>query len=664
MFDFSIADKLIAENSPFSNERTKLISLIIRHKKCVFTINELKFEPVELVNNGIIKIADNKLFILENDFFFYAVYVEFSKIFSYSVSENLETLFRFLRSVSEYFDSENHIGITQFCNGVFRMAIFHQHCLFIPDMLQYSITWRKEPDNPIYIFNEAFSEFMPYQKYGTDILLQLLRKINELLQDDDVNYNLDLGKTASGIRNFSVNNPQRGRELLTLLTNNFDAVNENISVNVIAGILQADKSFFTDIEEMATNETYQASLVVALSVQGTFSEQEIEKKLHIISNIKNNSEKYLRQLPQFYSSIIRNKNITNELIKQQCFEHLKNLIVRFEINLPFLVLHEMRLIKNHEREKTDLLITLLHHDQFDDQLLSNVSWIFFNFTSPEHYFRFLEAYVDKYKYKVDERIFEHGLPNIREKNPTEFDVLLIQFLTHNQGEKRWMAIRVFTKLSYFYGVKGFSVNILTLDPKAQFKLFTSILFALNEPKFTLPFILPLTYSTNDVVKEALINRLEVLTQDYGNKVLEIINQQWVNKTPEQQNIYERIHEYMERFYKEVDKKILIKELNPLYTQAKYYNAFMSNYSKVLRRTINENVDKKSIVRQVATTVFLARGGGWKHQRTGEITQLGTVGTNISLPRSLFISPDNFEWDRRIKQMENWENFLPEWQVTL
>ncbi|RZJ99945.1 MAG: hypothetical protein EOO46_21470 [Flavobacterium sp.] len=252
---------------------------------------------------------------------------------------------------------------------------------------------------------------------------------------------------------------------------------------------------------------------------------------------------------------------------------------------------------------------------------------------------------------------------MRNKKEADFDQHLIEFLIHDLGEIRWMGSRILSKLIFHDNMRHFAVNILELPSKSQFKLFTAVLSLINEAQHTLPLVVPLLESGNEAVKEGLISRLELLSEDYGSQVTDALNNYWPAKTEEQQAISDRIQHYMEDFFKRARKKTEVKELNPLHTQSSYFNTYMKSYQKHFERTINEGVDKNSIMRQLATTVVLAKGGGWKHAETGEVMQLSSIGTSMTLPRSYFVSPDNFEWDRMVDRLENWKNFLGEWEVT-
>ena len=102
----------------------------------------------------------------------------------------------------------------------------------------------------------------------------------------------------------------------------------------------------------------------------------------------------------------------------------------------------------------------------------------------------------------------------------------------------------------------------------------------------------------------------------------------------------------------------------MYTQSKYFNDYISLHGKLFSRKLEENVDQHSILSHISTTVILAKGGGWKNETKTEISQLHKFSSSMTLPRGYFISPDNFEWDRKIDMLEDWSNFFEGWEATI
>ena len=266
--------------------------------------------------------------------------------------------------------------------------------------------------------------------------------------------------------------------------------------------------------------------------------------------------------------------------------------------------------------------------------------------------------------KDNENICEDVLFHLRNNEPSVFDELLIDIMIADQPALRWMAQKLFGHLSYRNGLRCFDVDITTLPPRSQFKLFTAILADVHEPRYTLPFLLPLTGSANEVVKEALIARIELLTEEYNTLVLEVLKEEWKIMNAEQQAVFDRVDRCLSELNTQLEKKVKIKEFNPWHSYSKYINKFMSLQNKTLTRNMEAHLEKSSIMHQIATTVVLAKGGGWKLSDQPEVSQLTTFRPSFRFPRSYFISPDDFDYNRRMDQFADWSKFFEGWAAAI
>lgn len=663
IIDLDAYNRILVTESRLSEQLKKIVSIILESKKVIFNIAEIKFETDELVNSDIIKIEGEEIKLTENYLLLYACFLECCGKFNYSLSEDLKSLFLFLVQVREYFNLGTARGVRKFLDGVNLVAIYQHHYSFKPEIVKHLSTWTKEANSPLYIYTRAFSKFLPQNIYEPTYLLELLRRIYELNEYNDNVINFDLNELGEGIRKYVIKNKINGQILFNAILNNYDAVNESISISVIAGLLSEGGEICEKVNKIIENEICQPAFLVALSTIHIDSEIEITCVIDKILSIKTQSKKFLLQLPRFYISIINNKKISGSPLLFTCFQQLSNLICNDD-DISSTVLLHARFINGHEKEITNLVLHLINQEGYDDRFSDSISNLLYHLDNTNSFFEILFAHTQKVGFKFNERIFGHNVFEIRKKNESEFDKELIELLIHDQGQIRWMALRLLTTLAFHYGMKQFSFDVLSLSPKKQFKLFTSVLSSILEPHVSLPLILPLSYSPNEFVRESLICRLELLSEDYGKSVVQTLDQIWIEKTNEQREIYERVKLYENDFSNQIKRKSEIKELSPVYTQSAYYNAFMSNYSKVFKRNLNKDINQKSITRYLANTVILAKGGGWQNNNTGEVTQLGKIESSFALPGSYFISPDNFEWSRNLERIQSWENFLKEWEAIL
>ncbi|HWJ29956.1 MAG TPA: hypothetical protein VNS32_25675, partial [Flavisolibacter sp.] len=515
-------------------QMNQLINLIIDQKKFVFNTEEVPLDLTLLQENGIIEINGNIIGLGEHYLLSFLAYRTFTEKLGFELSDDLSAQFQFLEAVRAHFDSGKNQGVTRFLRGLDAIALYYHHQQHHTDIIASLESLDENKKDWVYLFSEAISNFLPHHQFSPTELLNLLRWLYTFHEYNKPGVaNLNIGRLREGLRLHAESQPEKSCDLMALLLNDFDGINEDIAVNIWTGLLEKDHNFLSQLKDFALNETYQPAVIVVLATKKVLNENEVNQVLCLVDEIKNESKKYRFQLPKLYGSIIANPAVSDNQIKQNCFDALKKLIIDPDSDFPFEVMGVIRFIPNWEGEKTELLKTLVAEEHFDPRLIPSISWIYLEFNESKFFFDFLKVVSAKFKFKFDEAIFEHTIPFLRDKQKTEFDQCLIEFLIHDLGEIRWMGSRILSKLIYHH-MRHFAVNILDLPAKSQFKLFTAVLSLINEARHTLPLILPMLESSNEAVKEGLISRLELLSEDYGSQISEALNHYWPEKTKEQQ----------------------------------------------------------------------------------------------------------------------------------
>ena len=126
---------------------------------------------------------------------------------------------------------------------------------------------------------------------------------------------------------------------------------------------------------------------------------EIDEAIALIINIKNYSKQYRQQLSQFYVKVI-NSQVLKVTIIAYSFEELTKLITDTDSDIAFSVLNLLTIIQEREKEKGELLTALVGQDHFNQNLVPGISHIFFNFQQPVNFFSVLNAYAEKWRFKI------------------------------------------------------------------------------------------------------------------------------------------------------------------------------------------------------------------------------------------------------------------------
>lgn len=665
MIDFTAFDKEIEEKSQRVTDTENLVLFIIKSNKCEFKKEEIDFDISLLVNENIISVSGDNIELNETPLLYYISLREFYKKFDYTLNNDLADLFVFLDKIYNYFVPKPHYGKSRFTAGINSLALWQQHQLFHPTFEVFLSTAKKEPGDSFYSFSKALSKIFPYLEYDAETILQLLTSLYNLHEFDKPGvHNLNIADISQGIIQFAEIQLEKAKQLLRQVKSNMTLLNETLSIPLLAGLRESDPLYFDELTTFSQDEKSHVALICSLSAGKPIAENDVPKVVDLIKEVRNESKKYRLKLARFYINLLLHPQLDQLNIQEDCWKELTLLATDNDADVASSVIQLLSIIKENEKAKSQLLIECVTKDHFNPNLTQIIGHILFEFKDSNPYFDFLRAYAAKYRFKADPKIYSDTAHYVREHNPEIFDKLLIDLAIDNNPGIRWMGERLITDLSFHRGLRSFAVDITELSAREQFKLFTSVLSDYHEPQYTIPFLLPLINSANEIVTEGLICRLEILTEDYGSAVTEAMKTSWPEMSPDQEAVFKRIENYMLQFSDQLSKKSKVKELNPWYTQSADFNNYLNQHRSLFARKMEQHIDENSIFRQLATTVVLAKGGGWKHESKEEVSQLSTFSSTMTLPRKYFISPDNFDWDRKMEIYEDWSNFFEVWEVII
>ncbi|WP_336516458.1 hypothetical protein [Pollutibacter soli] len=662
MFNFQIAEQKLKDEPSLVDNISLLLERIFTNKKFVFELDGVSELLPILLEYGIIEKNGEKYQVAHNNLFYYAVYREYTKTKSFVVNNSVEDLFAFLDLFETEFDGiTQKFGITRFLSGVFSIAIYHQHLNFQTDIIEISKKWEGLPNRQLEIFTTALIKFLPFHRYQLDDFLFLLHRVFTLYKYEEKEvFNITLNEIAKSLTAYSILQEGNSLALLEKIKSNHDPIDDIINNSLFIGFINSIDNYLENLVILFSNKYSQPSIINALSAKLTFNEKETATILGLLKTHQPFEQKALVQIPRLINALVnRTSEITEENINT-CFDILFDLLNIKEFEVQISVLNSVRHIDNYDSKKVKLLEKVLTLNHSTEKLIPHIAWVLYSFKDSKFYFDFLITYAYTFKFRINEDVFEHNIPWIRNISPEVFDKDLVHLVIHNDGEIRWLGRILVKTVSAHQNGFELSKALLHLPAKEQFKFFVSILSYLHDPEMAIPILLPLLESKDDLVVESLLCKLELLTEDYGSLITDILNHQWPEKTTFQESVISRIHDYLVNHSKIIDEKNSIKEIDPYYTQQRFLNEYLKVYTKNLQQGVSENVDQKSQFLRFAKKVVVAKSGGWKNPGSGEITKLSTFSTKMTLPISYFISPDNYEWEKLIERTENWSNFFPEW----
>lgn len=228
-----------------------------------------------------------------------------------------------------------------------------------------------------------------------------------------------------------------------------------------------------------------------------------------------------------------------------------------------------------------------------------------------------------------------------------FSELAVVFIIHPQGEYRIVGRRLWDE----YHMESTEFEVSDLDETSQCAFVYSMLQDFGNPETRLPKILPLLRKGSTKVKKFLMATLKPYTDDYMGHVVAACD-----KLNMKCKDSKTIKNYVDGRWEVIRKRKELKELSPIYTYGKEF--------REAKRIEVENMQSKmkeaernhhSMWKEFASTVILARGGGWR-MPDGSTQKLPLI--QFSAPARLLaesLSP---------REYENWlKELLRDWNDT-
>ncbi|VDH16547.1 Uncharacterised protein [Algoriella xinjiangensis] len=626
----------------------KFVDLIIKHKKLSFKVddfqvdNKLLEKKIIKEENGFIKILDFEkisIYFLNSYkvLFNFKINCEFSK--SVDFINQIESDFTQDGFVNDFFLLENEIWKAVILESNLQLK------LTFNDYLK-SINYKNKPDE-IYNFIEAYSSILPKLNLSEDSILENVLILIEITKNN-ADYNVELGQILNGIRNKCLIDYKFGIQLLnkSLL---FDLDKDKVISSIISGLYENNKIDFYDsvLNELIKKKTKLNAIFFGLSNISNVNENDCEIFINLIKLYPKDDTLNVSKTSLVFS-ILNSENIKFSTF---CFERLNNEIKNE--SSAYFILENLSRVKKYHSEKTELIINFINQNFFSIekyvQLISQIFWrmkelkylkkVIINIARIKPFKKFLKVFYSEFSFY----------------EKTDIDKFIIVLLTSDKAYKRALGIQLFDLLGKYQTPFRFEYDILQEPAITQYKLWVSLTDDFNQPNDRLVALLRLLDSKSETIRESFICKLEEISEDYGGLIIEILENNLKSTEKKHVLIINRIKNYIENYYsKNADIKRDILELNPYHTHFKYIKQFNELFSKKMRDTIEKGAKEDSLLSFLGTnTVQLSKGGGWKFGNRKEISQLGKFGSSISMPRSYFINPNQFEMEKGMTMMTDW-----------
>lgn len=392
--------------------------------------------------------------------------------------------------------------------------------------------------------------------------------------------------------------------------------------------------------------------VLALSVMfraQICTDQQANQYLDLALSCNQQHDDIRRHVASVVQQILRFPQVIQAHTITRCFCLLHTLAQSETSTVQGSVLHVIWLLDDFIGERFAVLMTLLRNPELDaafrtgktntvDTLLSS------SFNGCANWFAAFDEMVEQKAGAFKSEDFMGSLHNLAQHFGDEFMSQLRPRLIHRQGSVRQAANQILGYIEHHTPHLRFSVDDLhQLSPLQQYRLWLVINESFYQPAFTIPLLLPLFDTKDELVAELITCQLQLASENYMGQVLDTLESVCQPDNPRHQRVRQRVNAHFDAFLAYRQRKSVVNELNPQLTQ----HTLFQQFDDLRRISWNERMQQTLRTGSIASLfkeVLLSKGGGWRNSKTGVTSQLGHVQTTVSLPRFYFLRPHEMDFD--------------------
>lgn len=635
-----------------------LVNFCIRNKTLVFENANGEFNIELLLQLRILTLRSSKYFVEKQTLFAYVFFQEYKDIISASITSEFKSYVTFLKNItSEFSNNDYKQGYSDLEQELWAIAILESSINNDLNLVEYitSLEFEDESDE-LSVFYKGYCLALPSLKVEIEVFYKMSNQLIKL-SINNAEKNIPLYLLLEEIQSKALKDYQFGLDIFEYSLKQTDT-NPNFLVPIISGLFtNLGIDFYKiHINPLIDDETYSVAIISGLSYTSNISEEFASLFLEIYEKFNKSNSQVLINLPKLLFAILRS-NLIQDGSKSipTCFSHLEELITIDNTDLIHFILRENAYQEKNIEARINLVLKLISLPHFEvNKYLNSINNLLWSSTDIGYLKQVLISLAQNCPFKPISKYLKTTFHKFTENNKAGLDEIIINLLISDKASYRFLGLDVFDDV--YHKNARFSFEILSLDHLSQYKLWVSILQSYRQPKYTLPCLFPLLKSKSKIVKEAFVCKLEEYTENYGSEVLEIIKTNIDLAVPEFASVYERIEKHRQEH---LDKNILVKndinELNPYYTQNKLFTEFTYNYNRVFSRSLQKSTSESSVFLNFCTTIKLLKGGGWKTEGREEITKLGKISHDFSLPRNYFIEPEKIDYEHSVNLSKEWNN---------
>lgn len=470
------------------------------------------------------------------------------------------------------------------------------------------------------------------------------------------NVKVPSGEVYNAVKEYCIQQPANGWKILEFMVTNSKT---EFTTSALVGLsnIKFDDAF-SYARELFSQLEFREIAIYALGAFRYENRRSLEESLKLLESVALEEESLSAAVAKAYGQLVHNSAANDIGRIDYIFERLELFakLGKSEIALNILIT-VFRWGKSVEKEKRHKLLLNFVKIKTQDQIVVNeIRDALTSIKEPQYVLEFVKYWALNHPPEDDAQLFLHPLYESYNHDPKKFIEYFICLLTHDRGKVRFYANlnTNFLRLTE-ENEKIWVDNIEKFDIDKKDKFIKSILAHTTDPENRMRLVLLLLRKKDNKVFNLVLQRFVWLIHDFGDSVKKVVESCLDDTIAFEQQFIETFLSYYNQITGFWHKKKSIKEFNPFENQCSYIYKFNELFYKTHDAELRRETEKRSALLQMATKIPIGRGRKFKVGNNDQYSNMGEFKASFLLPRTYFIYPELYDYERRKRLLEDWES---------
>lgn len=465
-----------------------------------------------------------------------------------------------------------------------------------------------------------------------------------------------------GVTKFVQQNPKRGENIVDLIKVDYTVKDANFLRCIFSALFKIDPiNYFQYLSGLFEINEWKAIIIGAFSLSIPNDEILITNVLNVIEEIDEDDIISQQYLAYFYGSVVSYKDSIKEITASRCESGLFRLLADKRVELQNAVINAVNLKNTPIEIIHKIAISLLknpHHTPDFYRIVPyqfNIIDTFYSvrIKSIDLFIEFLVEFVKIVPGRYDGSRFPASTQFYLKLDLLKFSKAVLLLLYNDLGKIRMLGSVLLDQIIEYNGEFRYTTDLIQLSEQEQVKYILTINYGISDFLKRFRLAIPLFNSTYINVVQLLVGIIK--EKIYGYPLLvDILEQELPLEVPARNSTLDILRKWKDEVAEVQVLKSGLKELSPVFCQARIYSAFNKKHNAYWKAMMDKNIRENSIVSVLGIKkIPVARGGGWKPPGAQQARPLNKIETTISIPAAIFEDPEKFTYEVNDYYSTNW-----------